>query len=188
MVASGNSFVIPVVPEPVDEDADSYYWSTTVKDALSQVSVALSDHDTAIYRTAYGSITVNDAGTPQTGIDTTPVKITGFDTNGPSLRCTPDHTTDQIAVGLAGTYLVSFQLSFSGSGAATFNVHAYVNGATTNIGFHRKMGSTGDTGSASAVGLVTLDAGAVITLYGAADASGKSATLIDAQLVVILLA
>ena len=132
-------------------------------------------------------IYVNDASDPQNA-PVTPSKITGFTKNGPTLRCISDHTNDKITISLPGVYSVAGQMSFSGSGAATFAVHVYKNTSNTSIGFHRKMGATGDVGSASMVGLVDCAEGDDLSIWGAADAGSKTATLIDAQLTAHLLA
>jgi len=134
--------------------------------------------------TAYAEIYVSDGSTPQSSLDTTPVKLTGFAADGESYRATPDHTDDSITIEKAGTYLVELHVSFSGSVSATFEMHVRVNAVEKFPGIHRKMNTAGDAGSAAASGLLVLAQGDVVTIYVEADAGSKAVTIIDASMCV----
>jgi hypothetical protein len=103
----------------------------------------------------YGSIFVHGGVTAQAGITSTPVKMTGFDTNGISNGTTPDHTSDDINISVAGDYLVSGAVSFIGTSNSTFDIDIYINSVTTNYGFERKLGTGTDVGSGPLEGLIT---------------------------------
>lgn len=136
----------------------------------------------------YGMIYVDDGSTDQTGIGTALVKLTGFANNGIAVGTTPDHTNDQITVGTAGVYLVGLQASFSGSILAEFKAYIYKNMANTGFGFHRKLGTLGDVGSASVAALVALAANDTVSVYVASDGTNKTLRLVDGQLIVYRIA
>ena len=132
----------------------------------------------------YGAIYVTGGVTEQTGISGTPVKITGFAADGISSGTTPAHANDQITVGVAGDYKISAQLSFSGSASKTFLFEIRVDDITTVYTFERKLGAGGDIGSGSMVGLLTLAANAVVSVYVSSSDGGTSITIGDGQLIV----
>lgn len=136
----------------------------------------------------YASIYVADGSTAQSSIGTTPTKVTGFAANGPSNGATPDHTNDQITIGLIGVYVVMFQCSFSGSVSETFEFHLRVNGTeVAEAGFHRTLGTGGDVGSASFMQFMLLEGSDVLTVYVEAGNTSKSITPVDMQLCVFRL-
>ena len=124
----------------------------------------------------YGSIFVHGGSTAQTGIKSTPVKLTGFYTNGISSGTTPDHTTDDITISVAGDYLVSGALSFIGSSNSTFDIDIYINSTTTNYGFERKLGTGTDVGSGPLQGLITCAANDKISVFVSSPDGGTSIT------------
>jgi hypothetical protein len=136
----------------------------------------------------YGMIYVAGGSAGQTGVGGTPTPLTGFTNNGLGAGTTPDHTTDKITVGTAGVYLLVLQTSFGGSVGVEFECHIYRNVADTGFGFHRKLGATGDVGSASVVGLATLAANDTVSVYVASDGVNKTLTLVDGQLIVYRIA
>ena len=78
----------------------------------------------------YGSLYVHDGSTAQ-ALTSTPAKLTGFATAGPSddvrqgdLSVVPVLASDHIAVKAGGIYRVSFNLSAAFSAAAIVQVHA----------------------------------------------------------------
>jgi hypothetical protein len=133
----------------------------------------------------YAEIRVADGTTAQTGI-TTPVIMTGFDTNGASNGLTPDHTNNKITIDIDGVYLLFFQNSFSGGANVTFEFHARVDSGSGYVeqaqGCHRKMSAGGDVGSAGFVALLSLSAGDDVAVYVEASTSA-SMTPFDAQLI-----
>ena len=96
-------------------------------------------------------------------------QVTQFAANmASSSLFTPDHTNDRILVsGRTGLYEVGFQVSFSGTGNANYQLAAYYNGvALPAVKCERKLGAAGDVGSASAWGIVNIGtSGQYLTLY-----------------------
>lgn len=129
----------------------------------------------------YASLKTVDGTTAQGSINATPAKVTTWDTNGAANGLIPDHTTDDITVDVSGVYFVECDISFSGSGNSTFQVHLRVDGVEADEGFHRKIGSGGDTGSAGFHGIVSLTAAEVLTVYIESQDGGTTITPSDAQ-------
>lgn len=137
----------------------------------------------------YGALYVADGATAQTGITTTPAKLTGFAANGPSAGATPDHTNDQLTVGTDGVYLVWFAVSATGTAATLFQFRLRVGGVENNFGGRLEFNATPDEAQTSFVALVSLSAGDVLTVYVESDAGGgASLTVHDASLVVFRVA
>ena len=133
----------------------------------------------------YGGLYVEDGVTAETTTDATPRKIGGFTTVMPSSStCTPSATTDDITVTDAGDYLVTAQMSFSGTLSKTFVIEIYNGGIATNLKCTRKLGTSGDVGSASVVGIITLAAADYISLFHSSTDGGTTFTLADAQLTI----
>lgn len=137
----------------------------------------------------YGGIYVADGSTPQTGIDTTPTKITGWTTNTANAGTTPDQANNQITVGTDGVYVIWVSVGFSGSNNTTFMGHLRVNDIESYAGFHRKLSAAGDVGSTSFISLLILSADDILSIYIESDAGGgASMTLADAQFIVFRVA
>ena len=130
----------------------------------------------------YGGITALGASTAQASISGTPAKLTGFAANAPASDTTPDHTDDSVTGGEAGKYMVDFQCSFSGTASKTFLFRVYSQGIVTTLGCQRKLGTGGDVGSCSCIGILALDSADVITTYVSSSDGGVSVTVVDAQL------
>lgn len=134
----------------------------------------------------YAIIYVNDGAVAQTGVTTTAVLMTGFDTNGINSDATPDHTGDKITINTDGDYLCVFQCSFSGDNNTTFIFHIRIDSVAQPFGAHRKLNASGDSGSGIALGLLTLSATDVVTVFVESDSGGGAAfTPIDASLTVL---
>ena len=100
----------------------------------------------------WSAIYVADGMIAQTGITTTPVKVSGFTTNVVGKGgMIPDHTDDSITIPVDGDYLVLAQISWSGSVNQQFEIHVAVDTVESPFGTHRKIGAGGDVGSASAI-------------------------------------
>jgi len=184
MTSSGASFTIPVVPEPVNTDADSYYWSTAVKDAANQLAVALADHDDAIalLQPAYAGLYVDDNEVEITGIDTSPSQLSvASATVGPQYRMVSNLTTSTLDVQIPGVYQVGFNFSFSGTPSTEFDMHIYKNAVKTGIGIHRVIGTGGDVGAASCSAHIECDSGDTLSVYISADGASKAITPVDGQ-------
>lgn len=133
----------------------------------------------------YGGIKIVDGITAQSGITPTPETLTGWEVNSPSNGVSPDYSTGQITVDHDGVYLVTAQVSFSGTLNTTFTVHVRIDGVEQDEGLHRKMGTGGDVGSASLMAIISLSEGNVLTLYVQSDAGGgASMTPVDAQFMI----
>jgi hypothetical protein len=132
----------------------------------------------------YGSIFVHGGVTAQTGITSTPVKMSGFATNGISSGTVPDNTTDDITISVAGDYLVSGSISFTGSSNSTFDIDIYINSTTTNYGFERKLGTGTDVGSGPLAGLITCAENDKIDIFVSSPDGGTSITPTQASLIV----
>jgi hypothetical protein len=128
----------------------------------------------------YASLKTVDGVTAQTGITSTPVLLTTWDTNGDSNGLTADHTTDSITIDVDGVYDVDCDVSFSGSSNAIIQMHLRVNGVEEEEGMHRKLSAGGDVGSAGFNGGLTLSAGDVLTVYVESNITA-SITPVDAQ-------
>lgn len=130
----------------------------------------------------FGSIYVADGSTAQTGLDTTPVKLTGFTTNGVSKGIIPNHTNDTLTVIVTGVYDVYFTFSFAGSTSVEFEFHVCIAGVESHLGTHRNMGTGGDVGSISARGFLELNADDVLDIrVNTTSGSSKQITLRDAH-------
>lgn len=104
----------------------------------------------------WAAIYVADGAVAQTGITTTPTKITGFAVNVAGLGgMTPDHTDDSVEAPLDGDYLVLAQISYSGDNNQGYEIHVAVDGVETPFGTHRKLGVNGDEGSATIIAPLT---------------------------------
>ena len=105
----------------------------------------------------FGSIYVNDGSTGQTiGTGITPVKVTGFTTNGLSSRVTNDAVNDKITITAPGIYKVSYSSSFkSASAGSVWHLTPFLNGvAQVQIESHRKVANANDVGNTGASGFV----------------------------------
>jgi hypothetical protein len=137
----------------------------------------------------YGGIYIQDGSTPQTGIDTTPTKMTGWAANTASAGTTPDQANNQITVGTDGVYLIWASVGFSGSNNTTFEGHLRIDDIESYAGFHRKLSAAGDVGSASFLSINILSADDVLSIYVESDAGGgASMTPADAQFIVFRVA
>jgi hypothetical protein len=98
---------------------------------------------------------------------------------------TVDSTTgNDITANVAGIYMVNAQCSFSGTVSSEFHLEIYVD--TTGSGFegHRKLGSGGDLGSCSVVGIVALAIGEAVSLYHWSSDGGSSFVANDTQIAI----
>ena len=106
----------------------------------------------------YGSIYVNDGAVGQTiPTGTTPIKVTGFVTDGLSANVTNDVANDKITIDkIAGVYKVIYSVSFFASGAGTvWHVSPALNGvAMVQAESHRKVSNANDVGNMGGVGFI----------------------------------
>ena len=177
--------------ESVQTDLDSLTEAFNEYVAANDAALAthVQDFDDHVDGTlpVYGMMYTSGGGTPQTGFDSTPQKVTGFEYAGINEETTPNPVSDQITVGKSGTYLIAGQISFSGSVSAQFELHVYINNGSTVFGTHRTLGTGGDVGSCSIFSLINLSAGDTISIYGSSNGSNDSFTLVDGQMFVLRL-
>jgi hypothetical protein len=134
----------------------------------------------------YGEIYNNSTGTAVVALSTSWTKVTGSfqgDTVS-SADIIPDSGDDRITINLAGVYFVGIQASFSGTANAVIEGAAYLGGLRQEpIRFRRKLGGTGDVGSASAIGVLNVT-GTVVDLefYARSDSGTPSFKLESGQL------
>lgn len=132
----------------------------------------------------YGSLTCFEAATEQVDPNTG-AKLTCFTANGAAFGTTPDHTNDQITINIAGVYDIAFQVSFSGTSSSEVRFRLRKDGTEQNYGCIRKLGTSGDVGSASFLAPgITLAATDVITVYVEMNGATDDLTVVDAQLTV----
>ena len=84
---------------------------------------------------------------------------------------TPDFNDDRITVNHVGVLFCGLQASFSGGNNAVVEGAIYVDGVRReSIRFRRKLGTGGDVGSASALGIINITGTPVdVELYAKAD-------------------
>ena len=101
----------------------------------------------------YAEISANASGTEQTGIGTSFVKVTQFDTNVAAKESTADAANDKITLGATGEFICQCYLSFEGSNNAFYTFAIFVNGVeVANLDAQRKLGTGADVGTISWVG------------------------------------
>ena len=131
----------------------------------------------------YAEIYVNAGSTAQGSIDTTPVLLENWGTDGDESGIDADSANDKISLDIAGRYLVNFNASFNGDNLTVFEFELYVGGvATGRRSCPSAFGPSLQT-TAGISAILNATAGQDLEVYVNASAgSGKSITLTDAQL------
>ena len=120
----------------------------------------------------YGAVYTsnNQAGTAQSLASGTATKVTGFAGVTDASSITPSHTSDQLTIGLAGAYMIGYDIDFAGATGTLYRAEMYRNGAADL--YHTNSQAvvlvTGIPYSMSAQGPEVLAAGDVLTLYATA--------------------
>ena len=146
-----------------------------------------------IAKKAYGIIYTSDgqAQSPlvQQSVNGTPALYTGWTSNGLSNDTTPEHDNDWVIVSVAGVYEVNISICFSGSLSKTYEVEIYHNDISaspvpTATGFKltRKLGTSGDVGSASLTGLLDLAVNDSVAIYVSSTDGGTAFETHQAQM------
>lgn len=127
----------------------------------------------------YGSISVVNGVTAQTTIGTSDVKVNQFTTNGASdgSNVVPDHTNDQLTVGVAGDYLIEATISAEGTAGVRFDFRVYVNGAAVAIQASAKFDAAGAMLNVKLSGIVAISAAQTVDVRVQVD-SGSNRTLL----------
>ena len=117
-------------------------------------------------------------------ITTTPVKLTGWDTiMSTAVNTTPDISDESITVDNGGKYEVFCQIACTTVASEELTFAIYVNGAALAIPMEtkREIGTGGDIGSCSILGVIDLVAEDVVTIYVAAADADADLTVLNAQ-------
>lgn len=152
----------------LQEDAAGKFARTTLAATASRKMIATnpSSRVPELYSPAAGEVylvggssTVTFAGT------NTWTKVSLFTANGVSGGATPDHTSDSVTIVAAGTYLVGFSVSYSGTSTdeLKFTIR---NNSTNQDNLQAELVNSGTgTQEINKTGLLTLAANDVLTLY-----------------------
>ena len=115
--------------------------------------------------------------------------LTQWNTDGLASGLTVSSSTGKVTAATAGIYEVDMSISFSGQLSKTFVFEIYKDDISasptpTATGFKmvRKLGTSGDVGSAALSGLVSLDAGDSIMIYVSSSDGGNTITVYQSQL------
>lgn len=134
----------------------------------------------------FGEIYNYSTGTAVVQLSSSWTKVTGsFQGNGySSTDITPDKTNDRIIINRSGYYFVSGQFSFSGSANAVIEGALYVDSTRQDsVRFRRKLGATGDVGSASLFGTILITGtGQTLSFWAKADTGTPNFKLEAAQI------
>ena len=132
---------------------------------------------------AYGMLSVK-GGTAEQDVETTYVKLTGFNSAPVSKNLTADFGNDRFIVP-EGTYSTVFQSSFSGTVSTEFEFVLFRNDVEQPIGCHRTLGTGGDVGSCSFVGLIKCDEDTELDVRVKANGLLKAVTPVDMQFTIV---
>jgi hypothetical protein len=130
----------------------------------------------------HGSLYVTGGASPQSLTLDVWTKLTQFSADGPSYQTTPAHASDQITLDVGETWLIAYQVSFTGQTNSEVEFAVAIDGVR-EAGSHckRKLGTGSDVGSASGMVLVDATAAEVATLMVKSNTIGNL-TLVEAQL------
>ena len=165
------------------------YNATTDTFQISENTGPWTDISKGISTPAYGGLSVSGNAVATTiGTGSTYVQVTVFATASPSADVTPSATTDDITIATAGDYLIGFNASLTAGNANNeYQLAVFVNNGVTqkNLVSSRKVGGTGDVGSAGSGLPVTLAASDTVELWVQNITAGNNITVQDAQLWVL---
>jgi hypothetical protein len=155
-------------------------------DQISQISQQW------ILDTAYGGLlfgALSDSSTRLSGIGTGASQWTAWEREHPSHRLTSDVSKGYCTILHPGTYSIEFTSSFTGTANTEFHSHLLRNGEEDfRMGWHRKLGTGGDVGSAAWSGVLALNSGDTITpSIEVNTGSGNFIGVVNASFVVSLL-
>lgn len=160
--------------------------ATLFPDNTTQDISPQDQRDSIVSSLGVGAQIYTSGGATPLSVGTTPVTLP-FASDGQEDNATADAASNRIVVGSAGdgVYLVICQASFTGTGNATFTFRAAIDGTPNSAAScKRKLGATGDVGSATLVGLLSLIAGEEVTVQVNAAAAGRTLTLEEGSLII----
>lgn len=135
----------------------------------------------------YGGVVANYADHRITGVDASYVLVDGYDHELPSRYVTSNATGGKVTLHKGGDWLVAVQSSFSGVANTEYHFAVFLDGTETILETDRKLGTGGDVGSCSIVGILSVTSGQVVDVRGKTlSGSGNFAGIQQAQLVVSL--
>lgn len=152
-----------------------------IDDVSAGATKSMTVANVAAYLACYGEIYCADASTTQT-TNATPStfdKVTGFTTDGSASNVTVAAASDKITLTRDGKYQVYWTCAFYGSNNVTFDFRLYdaTNAAAyANIATHRKLNASGDAGSCSMQGIISVSGSTDIIVQVEADGASKSFT------------
>jgi len=156
-------------------------WGTeTTGQGIASSNSVLLDIDAA-----YGGMCVADADTRIANVDQSVVTLTVMTDELPSLNVSVSTVNGTLTIDRSGTYQVFHQSSFTGTANTSFKGHLYLNSSEHTFGWHRKLGATGDEGSASFGGIDSFVTNDVLSVgLESTSGSGNYVGIIDAQFAV----
>lgn len=161
---------------------------TTVGWAAVSHSVAGEDEPAPDEHVGYGGLVDNYSTVRITGIATDYVKIYPYQVEFPSLYVDSNATSGTVTVRKGGHWRVGMQSSFSGVANTEYHIGVFRNDTELKIETNRKLGTGGDVGSCSFVGIASLTSGDVLDLrVNATSGSGNYFGVQQMQFVVDLL-
>jgi hypothetical protein len=135
----------------------------------------------------YGGMWVVDGTTPQ-AVTATPQKLINWTANAPSVGIVPDYVNSEITIGVEGVYEGSGMYMFNGSANKTFEFELYVDSGSGYVAsgtpkIVRKLGTSGDVGSAGIQMQVLMSAGDKAAVFVSSPDGGTSLTIQQATLI-----
>ena len=165
------------------------YNATAQTFQVSENTGAWTDLSKGISTPAYGGLSVSGNATATTFSGASSYsQVTVFDTASPSGDVTVSAASDDITINTAGDYLIGFSASLTAGGANNeYQLAVFANNGVTqkNLISSRKVGGTGDVGSAGSGLPVTLAATDTLELWIQNISAGNAVTVQDAQLWVL---
>jgi len=135
----------------------------------------------------YGHIYVAGGSTAQTGLDTTPVDVDAWASDGEEdgQNVAPAAATNEIVIAVAGKYQVSYSASFDGTAATDFLFDLALDGTPTGRARARQSADGSSVHHVGGSTVLNVAAGQSLTLQVAAVAgSAKQITVREASLTV----
>lgn len=162
-----------------------HYLSEWSLDGLSMKRMPLCLQNMDTYARAYGAL-LTTSGATESGVTSTPVELSTFDTNDEALGTVPDHTSDNIEVELDGLYKVESQISVYGDVQKGVVFSLGINGSkSVEIARAVVYNSSLLVQSISATGLLSLSEGDTVSVFVEnIDGGSVDLTVTHAQVVV----
>jgi hypothetical protein len=166
--------LIYVVKDPSGTPLDRYVTITNLAKALETIYGNLYEYSSA------NSITVTTLGTYY-GWTTAAAVVSGMTAD------LADATGDNLVADTAGKYSVQGSFSFGATANSTIQGAIHVDGAIASDSprFVRKIGSGGDTGSASIGGILTLAAAEEVSMRFTSDGNGDVISIDEFSLTLV---